>query len=503
MDFIDSFLNRITMYRLTLFGLSGLAIISIAFCLVGWLPYTGFQLLISLILLLIAARAANAVGALFTKASPTPESSYITALILFFILAPVQSAHDALFLMLAAAVAMFSKYIIAINKKHLFNPAAFAVFIFSVLGSGIAIWWVATPVMLPFTIILGFLLVRKLRRADLFFTFAITAIIVFLVRALISGVDVPTAAIQLFTSWPLIFFGTIMLTEPQTTPPEKTDRFIYGGIAGLLFSLSFQFGTLSATPEFALLVGNIYSCFVSKHHRFKLRYQSSTQLTRDTYELNFVPETSTSFEPGQYMEWTMPHRTSDKRGVRRYFTIASDPSDPFIRLGVRMPVESSTFKDSLKNLKKEEVLSATGIAGGFTLPKDPNQKIACIAGGIGITPFMSMFRHLAAQSARRDIVLIYAAATPLDFAYQKEIDSFKDSIGLRVIYLPTDFSEMTGWDGPSGYVTNALIKKEISDFASRQWYLSGPDAMVKNYKWLVRGMGIPGKSIRTDYFPGF
>ena len=503
MDFIDSFLNRITMYRLTLWGLSLLAVLAVAFTLVGWLPYTGFELLISLMLLLIAARAANAVGVLFTKAAPTPESSYITALILFFILAPVQSSHDALFIMLAAVIAMLSKYILAINKKHLFNPAAFAVFVFSIFNIGTVTWWVATPIMLPFVAIFGFLLVHKLSRADLFWSFTIVAFAVFIVRSLLAGTDLVSSASLFITSFPVIFFGTIMLTEPQTTPPTKTDRIIYGGLTGILFSVAFQFGTLSATPEFALLVGNIYSFAVSRGKRIKLRFHSRKQLARDTYELAFVPETPISFQPGQYMEWTSPHQKKDSRGVRRYFTIASAPSDSFIRLGLKMPVESSTFKDSLKNIQKDMVLSATNAEGGFTLSKDPDQKIACIAGGIGITPFMSMFRHLAAQNARRDMVLIYAAATPLDFAYKDEIDSFRDSIGLRVYYLPTDFTELSDWDGPSGYLTNAIIQKDIPDFASRHWYLSGPDAMVKNYKWLVKGMGVHARNIKTDHFPGF
>jgi ferredoxin-NADP reductase/Na+-translocating ferredoxin:NAD+ oxidoreductase RnfD subunit len=503
MDFIDSFLNRITMYRLTLWGLSLLAALSVGFTLVGWLPYTGFELLISLVLLLIAARAANAVGALFTKAAPTPESAYITALILFFIIQPIQSSQDALLIMLVAATAMISKYLFTVNKKHIFNPAALAIFIFSVAGSGIGIWWVATPIMLPFVIILGVLIVRKLRRWDLFLSFVVTATIVFLIRSFLSGVDLLSSASLFATSFPVIFFGTVMLTEPQTTPPNKTDRLIYGGIVGILFSVAFQFGTLSATPEFALLIGNIYSFFVSRYKRFKLQFKSMHLIARDTYEFVFVPETPVVFAAGQYMEWTSPHRKKDSRGVRRYFTIASAPSDPFIRLGLRVPVESSSFKDSLKNIKKNTMLYASNVAGGFTLPKDPNQKIACIAGGIGITPFMSMFRELASENARRDMVLIYAAATPLDFAYKDEIDSFKDAIGLKVLYLPTDLVELSNWEGLSGYLTNVMVKDEIPDYASRNWYLSGPDAMVKNYKWLVRGMGVPSKAIKTDYFPGF
>ncbi|MDR3548678.1 MAG: RnfABCDGE type electron transport complex subunit D [Candidatus Pacebacteria bacterium] len=503
MDAIDSFLNHVTMYRLALIGLSGVAALSVILSLFGWLPYTGFELLFSLILLIIAARAANAVGALFTKASPTPESAYITALILFFILAPLQSAPDTLMLMAVAAVAMLSKYLIAINQKHLFNPAAFAVFAFSVFGSGIAVWWVANPILLPFVLVLGLLIVRKLRRFDLFWSFAIMAALVLMIRSLLSGIDIGNAASQLFVSGPLIFFGTIMVTEPQTTPPTRANRLVYGGLIGLFFSLVFQYGTLSATPELALLIGNAYSFIVGRQRRIKLRFQSSAPLTREVYELTFVSETPVKFRPGQYMEWTMPHRKSDGRGIRRHFTIASAPSDPFVRVGVRMPVESSTYKDALRELRNGAVVTATGVDGDFVLPEDPDRKIACIAGGIGITPFVSMFRELAAQHARRDIVLIYAAATPLDFVYRDEIDSYKDAIGLCIIYLPTDFAEISNWEGSSGYVTNELIKKAVPDFATRAWYLSGPDALVKDYRWLIHGMGVRNHDIFTDYFPGF
>jgi ferredoxin-NADP reductase len=503
MELIDSFLNKITMYRLTFLGLTSLAILTIFFAFLGWMPYTALDLLLSLIALLIAAWATNAACALLVKATPTPEAAFITALILFFILTPLASAGDALILMLVAAIAMVSKYVIVWKKKHLFNPTAFGVFVLTILGSGVAIWWVAMPLLLPFVAVLGLLMVRKLRRFDLLLSFAIAAIVVYVGRSVVEGVNLVTALQQFFTSWPLVFFGTIMLTEPQTMPPVSSDRVVYGALVGFLFSIPFTYGTFSTTPELALLVGNVYSWFVSMHKRVMLRFSNSSELSRGTYELVFVPDDPFKFESGQYMEWTSPHQKNDKRGIRRYFTISSAPADPFVRLGVRIPVEGSTFKDSLRDLKKDDVITATNVAGGFTLPHDPKQKIACIAGGIGITPFISMFRDLAMRHERRDISLIYAAATPLDFAYQEEIDSFKDSIGLKVIYLPTDFTEVTGWSGPSGYVTNVLIQNSVPDYLSRHWYLSGPEAMVKNYKWLMRGMNVPSRLIKTDYFPGF
>jgi ferredoxin-NADP reductase len=294
-----------------------------------------------------------------------------------------------------------------------------------------------------------------------------------------------------------------MLIEPQTMPWAKGDRRIYAVLVGLLFSLSFQFGTLSATPEFALLAGNLYTFAVGSRRRTQLAFHSSTKLSRNAHEFSFVPDSPLVFQPGQYIEWTVPHRRPDKRGIRRYFTVSSAPSDPFIRLGSRIPTESSTFKDALVALTKNSSVSATNVAGEFTLPHDPNQSVAAVAGGVGITPFMSMFRQLANDHTRRDIVLVYAAPSPLDFAYKDEIDSIKDSIGLRVIYLPTDFEELTNWSGPSGYLTEEFIQKEITDFTTRHWYLSGPTGMVENYKHLIRTLGVPRSSIKTDYFPGF
>jgi ferredoxin-NADP reductase/Na+-translocating ferredoxin:NAD+ oxidoreductase RnfD subunit len=504
MHVIDSFLNKKTMYQLVLQGLSVLVFISIVFAFFGLLPFTALDLLVSLVILVFSAFVSNALFALIFKANPTKESTFITALILFFIFAPLQDAHDGALLMLAAFVAIASKYLLAWNKKHLFNPAAVAAFVFSVAGLGIDTWWVATPILLPFVLVVGLLFVRKVRRFDLFVSFILISTIVFSIRSMLLGTAPIAALLVFFGSFPVIFFGTVMLTEPQTSPHTKNDRGIYGGIVGVFFSLSFNFGPLASTPEFALLVGNIYAFAVSSlRRRITLTLHSSKQVSREVYEFLFEPSQPFAFQAGQYMEWTAPHAHPDSRGIRRFFTIASAPSDVFVRLGVRLPVESSTFKDVLKNIRKNATLSATGVAGDFILPKDPAQKIAAIAGGIGITPFMSMFRQLAQDGQRRNITLIYVAASPLDFAYQEELNEIQAKIGLTILYLPTGFTELNNWKGPSGYLTDVLIQEKIPDFKERCWYLSGPNAMVEDYSWIIRKMGVQSRAIHKDYFPGF
>jgi Na+-transporting NADH:ubiquinone oxidoreductase subunit NqrB len=70
---------------------------------------------------------------------------------------------------LAGVIAMVSKYVIALQRKHMFNPAAFAAFILGLLGSPLVSWWVGSLYMLPFVALLGFGILRKTRRFQMFF----------------------------------------------------------------------------------------------------------------------------------------------------------------------------------------------------------------------------------------------------------------------------------------------------------------------------------------------
>jgi Na+-transporting NADH:ubiquinone oxidoreductase subunit NqrB len=75
------------------------------------------------------------------------------------------------FLLAASGLAMASKYILTINKKHLFNPVAIAVALTALGPRQSANWWIGTSVMLPYVLIGGVLLVRKIRRGRMVFLF--------------------------------------------------------------------------------------------------------------------------------------------------------------------------------------------------------------------------------------------------------------------------------------------------------------------------------------------
>ena len=110
------------------------------------------------------------------------------------------------------------------------------------------------------------------------------------------------------------------------------------------------------------------------------------------------------------MELTLPHRKPDSRGWRRVFSIAAAPGDGApVKFGIRLPEKSSSFKKALLALEPGAKVSGTSVGGDFLLPDD-DSKLLLVAGGIGITPYISQLEQLRASGAKRDVAVVYAIA---------------------------------------------------------------------------------------------
>jgi ferredoxin-NADP reductase len=495
LNFIDRFLNSITMYRLMLYGLLIEFGYALFLALFGKIAASPIHMVIALAVLLLSSFGANWFFGKITKAAVNTESVFVTALLLFFIFDPNTSSIERIgFLVLGAVIAQVSKYLFAVGRRHLLNPVAASAVILGLIGAPLVTWWIATPLMLPAVLVLGLMVVRKIRRFE--------EVLAFIGAAMITGLLQGISAQSLFVSWPIVFFATMMLTEPRTAPAMKRDQIIFGAGVGVLFMSMFSVGPIFMTPELSLVIGNIFAFLVSSKQVIRLTFKEKSKETEQVYDYVFTPDHQLNFTAGQYAEWTLPLQKSDSRGNRRYFTIASAPSDAEIHLGVRVEQKnSSAFKQQLLEMKPGDEMFVSHLAGEFVLPKNTQQKLVWIAGGIGVTPFRSMMRELAAKNEKRDVHLFYCANTETDFAYQKELEQLSEKIGSTISYVVA--KPIGAWAGKCGYITKELIEAEVPDYMSRLFYFSGPPMMVENYVHLVRSMGVPKKQIRTDYFPGF
>ena len=454
-----------------------------------------------MVLVLAVCWVTNWVFARVFEAATNIESVYITALILVLIINPVMATDHAGvgFLIFASVWAMASKYIFAIGKKHVFNPAAFAVALTALVLNEPATWWVGGNLaLLPFVVVGGLLVVRKIQRFDLVASFAVVSLATIVAT---SGGNYTTPITQTLLHSSFFFLAFVMLTEPLTTPPNRLLRIAYGAMVGFLFAPNIHIGGFYLTPELALLAGNIFAYAVSPKGRYMLTLVGIEQMSTDVYDFVFKSDRSFWFKSGQYLEWTLAHHYPDDRGNRRYFTIASAPSEQNVRLGVKFYTPSSTFKRALASMKVGEKISASHLSGGFVLPKDTTKKLVFIAGGIGITPFRSMIQYRLDKKERRNVVLLYSNKTAADVAYKSIFDRAEAELGIKTLYaLSAEKSQVQGMF--NGSIDATLIARQIPDYKERTFYISGPHGMVDAFKHTLISMGVSRFKIKSDFFPG-
>jgi ferredoxin-NADP reductase/Na+-translocating ferredoxin:NAD+ oxidoreductase RnfD subunit len=503
--FIDSQLNRLTTYLFVTVSLILILISALILSVFHELPQSAGAIIASILVLTIICCLVNRLCSIIWHVNTNKESWLITALILALIIPPTTLSLHYLFLIaIAGLTAMLSKYVLVFRRHHLFNPAAIAMLILGITKILPATWWVGSPALFVPVLIIGLLVLRKIRHFQLFTVYIVMAI----VMAFFAGLDRSQQASYILhtalLSSPLIFFGTIMLTEPETLPASNWQQLIYAFIAGILFSSQLRLGSVSTTPELVLIVVNIYSIFVSPKRTIPLKLKSFEEISPYTYQASFISDGLLNFKAGQYATINLKHPHSDARGVRRSFSIASAPGSNELVIAYKIPVKdrASTFKKALAGLHEGDSISASSIAGTFTLPDDQKQKLVFIAGGIGITPFLSMLKELVIKKQNRDVILFYFISDENELNFVNSFNAAR-SYGLKLIPVFSSPDAKAYSPALRGRLNEADIKKAVPDFSERDFFISGPPVFVDAYKSMLAKLAISRRRIQTDHFSGY
>ncbi len=502
LDWLDKLLDRITMYRLLIYYLITLLATAAVLSWTGFLGYKGFGILLSGLFLSVLCWGLNRFFGWVWKVPVNGESAIITGLILSLIISPLKNPHDLLFLAAAGGLAIASKYILTIRGKHIFNPAAIAVVLTALGPEQSASWWVGTKYLAPLVIIGGWLVIRKIEREVMIVAFLVSALALTTVITFLGHHDVWLALKSSVIQSSLLFMAFVMLPEPATSPTTKHKQWLYGVLAGLLWPPQIHLSSFYTTPERALIAANAFSFIVSPKARLLPKLIHKIKASATVFDFVFRPSQVLAYQPGQYMEWTLPHHGADSRGLRRYFTLASSPTEKELRIGMKFYDPGSSFKRAMVKLDETTAMAAGHLGGDFTLPRDKSGKLVFIAGGIGVTPYRSMVKYLVDKNERRDIVLIYSDNAPGDFAYTDIFEEAKHKLGIRTIYTLTG-SPPADWRGQTGVVSADMIRTNIPDFAERTFYISGPHSMVQAIKSVLKKLDVPSTQIKTDFFPGY
>jgi ferredoxin-NADP reductase len=151
-------------------------------------------------------------------------------------------------------------------------------------------------------------------------------------------------------------------------------------------------------------------------------------------------------------------------------------------------------------MNRFEYVRATSVGGDFMLPKNPSVPLLLVAGGIGITPFVSQLADLARSRQERDIVVILLLGPAHEPPYA---DVLVDA-GVRVVVISTERPAVLpeSWvfaTGPT--IDTTILREAVPDASRRVAYVSGSAGMVDHTRRVVRRAGV--RRIRTDAFTGY
>lgn len=181
--------------------------------------------------------------------------------------------------------------------------------------------------------------------------------------------------------------------------------------------------------------------------------------------------------------------------VSRPYSIVSSPREALENKLVLAVEDAGFFSGYLnREAKVGERFIMTEPAGEFHYETLRDQKkIVCIAGGSGITPFLSMAKSMEEGDESYEMILFYGARDEAHLAYKKELDALAEK-GLKVIYVLSD-EERQGYE--HGFVTAELLEKYVDIYAVT-FFLCGPAAMYAFVQKQLSSYGLPAKAIRKD-----
>jgi ferredoxin-NADP reductase/DMSO/TMAO reductase YedYZ heme-binding membrane subunit len=201
---------------------------------------------------------------------------------------------------------------------------------------------------------------------------------------------------------------------------------------------------------------------------------------------------------GQYINLKL---TIDGKRVNRSYTIASSPTrSAYCEISVKRAANGYGSKHLHDTWQEGQLVQVSAPAGKFFFAGHEADKIVLIAGGIGITPMMSVVRSLTDRGWAGQMYLVFSVRKKDDIVFAHEIMDLQERHkNLHVLITLTNETD-SAWTGARGQITKELLAEFIPDFKHGPVMLCGPDPMMTAMRALVGAMGVPDAEIHQEAF---
>lgn len=216
-----------------------------------------------------------------------------------------------------------------------------------------------------------------------------------------------------------------------------------------------------------------------------VKIKSVNKVTHDVLQIVVERPTNYNFTPGQATEVSV--NKEEWKEERRPFTFTSLPDADFLEFTIKTYPSRKGVTNELLKLKAGDELILHDVWGAISYKGEG----VFIAGGAGITPFLSIFRHLQAQNKIGGNKLIFANKTKADIIHE---DDFKKMLGDSFINILSD-ETIGGYE--HGYITKDFLKKNIESF-DKMFYVCGPPPMMDAVQGYLTELGVTNNSVVVE-----
>jgi len=201
------------------------------------------------------------------------------------------------------------------------------------------------------------------------------------------------------------------------------------------------------------------------------------------------------FRPGQFAwltVWASPFKIT---GHPFSFSSSAEAADGRVEMTIR---NLGDFTSRIGEIRTGERVYLDGPYGAFTIG-NPADMHVLIAGGVGVTPMMSMIRTLADRGDKRPVVLLYGNKDWESIMFREELEALEARLDLKVVHvLP---NPPAGWTGEKGYIDATMFKRHLAPpYADHEYFICGPDVMMDAIEKALGELHVPMTKYHSERY---
>lgn len=238
--------------------------------------------------------------------------------------------------------------------------------------------------------------------------------------------------------------------------------------------------------------------------RYQTKLLAKNEVALGTMQFFFERPEAFEYKSGQHITLRLinPPQT-DEEGNNRIFSLTSAPYEEDLSIATRM--RETAFKNSLKAMSLQTIIDMDGPSGSMVLHQESSKAAVFLAGGIGITPFISMVKDASHEKLTHKIFLFYSNRRPEDTAYLEDLQKLeKENPNFKLIATMTEKEKSSHqWNGETDYITKEMLQKYVGDLSLPIYYVAGPPQMTEAMKKMLAEAGVLDDNIRSEDFTGY